>query len=191
MTSSLFESTPGGNPPSYRADPMLSILLWASVTRRSTIPPETNSNDFGWLLELFEQIRIRFSSSRKIFFERFEFLVCSKFNHTHCGRTCACAVACLYPHNSISNVEASVTIHDDTHINVFFYEMFAEKRETIVEGQGLSLTEHHGKSLTCKSFVMLGFCPCLCVSVSLSLCLCLCAFLCVVVVWRDGRRRRG
>ena len=31
------------------------------------------------------------------FFERFDFLVCSKFNHTQCGRACACAVACL-PH---------------------------------------------------------------------------------------------
>ena len=30
-----------------------------------------------------------------IFFERFEFWVCSNFNHTQCGRTCACAVACL------------------------------------------------------------------------------------------------
>ena len=28
-------------------------------------------------------IRIRISSLRKFFFERFEFLVCSKFNHTH------------------------------------------------------------------------------------------------------------
>ena len=27
--------------------------------------------------------------------------------------TCACAVACLHPHNSISNVVVSLTIHDD------------------------------------------------------------------------------
>ena len=53
----------------------------------------------------------------EFFFERFEFLVCSKFNHTPCGRTCACAVACLHPHNAISNVVASVTIHDVA----FFY----------------------------------------------------------------------
>ena len=50
---------------------------------------------------------------RGFFFERFEFSVCSKFNHTQCGRICACAVACLYSHNSISNVVAYVTIHDD------------------------------------------------------------------------------
>ena len=70
--------------------------------------PETNSNDFG-VFGINWQIRIRFSSLRN-FFERFEFLVCSKFNHTPCGCPCACAVACLHPHNSISNVVASVTI---------------------------------------------------------------------------------
>ena len=57
-----------------------------------------------------EQIRIRFSSLR-IFFERFEFLVCS----------CACAVACLYPRNSISNVVASVTIHDDMFVYIYIF----------------------------------------------------------------------
>ena len=34
------------------------------------------------------------------FLNDFEFLVCSKFNHTHhtqCGRSCACAVACFVP----------------------------------------------------------------------------------------------
>ena len=31
-----------------------------------------------------------------------------------------------------------------------------QKHETIVEGQKSSLTEHHGKYLTCKSFVTLG-----------------------------------
>ena len=58
-----------------------------------------------------------------IFFEGFEFLVCSKFNHTQCGRTCECAVACLCPRNSISNVVVSVTIHDDTHIFTFLMYM--------------------------------------------------------------------
>ena len=54
-----------------------------------------------------------------IFFEGFEFLVCSKFNHTQCGRACACAVACLRPHNSNSNVVVSLTIHDN--LNIFIY----------------------------------------------------------------------
>ena len=35
--------------------------------------------------------------------------MCSKFNHTQGGRTCACAVACLHPHNSISNVVVSLS----------------------------------------------------------------------------------
>ena len=47
---------------------------------------------------------------RGIFFERFEFLVCSKSDHMQRDYTCACDVASLYPHNSISNVVVSSTI---------------------------------------------------------------------------------
>ena len=39
-------------------------------------------------------------------------------SHTPCGRTCACAVACLYPRNSISNVVASLKIHDNIYIYI-------------------------------------------------------------------------
>ena len=67
------------------------------------------------------QIRIRFSSLR-FFFERFEFLVCSKFNHMQRDCTCACAVACLHPHNCISNVVVSLMILD----NIFFYTLIAD-----------------------------------------------------------------
>ena len=99
--------------------------------------------------------RFEFDSRRRgFFFERFEFLVCSKFNHTQCGRTRACAVACMHPHKSSSNVVASVTIHDDNIVMMFAKK---KKRETIVEGQRLLSTEHHGKCPTRKSFVILGF----------------------------------
>ena len=75
------------------------------------MPPETHSNDFGFFFGINQKIRIRFSSSRKIF-ERFEFLVVSKFNHMQRDCTRACAVACLHPRNFIPNVVVSVTIHD-------------------------------------------------------------------------------
>ena len=52
--------------------------------------------------------------------------MCAKFNHTQCGHTFACAVACLHPHDSISNVVVSLTIHDDTYIHAYFQEMFAK-----------------------------------------------------------------
>ena len=78
--------------------------------QRDTMRPEINSNDFGGVLELISRFEFDFRRCGNLFFERFEFLVCSKFNHTQCGRTCACAVACLCPHNSISNVVVSVTI---------------------------------------------------------------------------------
>ena len=42
-----------------------------------------------------QQIRFRFSSSRELFFWRFEFLVYSKFNNIQRDCTCACAVASL------------------------------------------------------------------------------------------------
>ena len=67
----------------------------------------------------------------KCFFERFEFLVCSKFSHTQCGRTCACAVACLCPHNSISNFVVSSTIHDNLN-NIC--KRCSKLHETFVEG---------------------------------------------------------
>ena len=57
---------------------------------------------------------------RGIFYiERFEFLVCSGFNHMRCDCTCACAVASLHLHNSISNVVVSLMIHDDMYISNF------------------------------------------------------------------------
>ena len=74
---------------------------------------KTNSNDFGVFLNLLADSNWNFVVAKIIFFGRFEFLVCSKFNHMQCGRTCACAVACLHPHNSISNVVVSLTIHDN------------------------------------------------------------------------------
>ena len=60
---------------------------------------------FRVFLELISRFEFDFLR-REFFFERFEFLVCS----------CECAVACLCPRNSISNVVVSVTIHDDMFI---------------------------------------------------------------------------
>ena len=88
--------------------------------RQNTMRPKTNSNNFGGFLELICRFEFELSL-RKLFFERFEFLVCSKFNHTQCGRTCACAVAFSHPHNSISNVVASVTIYDDMYIYSYVF----------------------------------------------------------------------
>ena len=42
--------------------------------------PEINSNDFGWFLELISRFEFDFRRCGK-YFERFEFLVCSKFNN--------------------------------------------------------------------------------------------------------------
>ena len=60
---------------------------------------------FRGFLELINRFEFEYCR-REFFSEGFEFLVCS----------CECAVACLCPRNSISNVVASVTSHDDIKI---------------------------------------------------------------------------
>ena len=81
-----------------------------------TVPPEIMSDDFGCFWNY--QIRISFLSLR-FFFERFDFLVCLQFNDMQRDCACACAVACLHPHNSISNVVVSLTMYDNIYIYIY------------------------------------------------------------------------
>ena len=67
----------------------------------------------GW--ELFSTFEFDFRRC-DFFLNDSIFLVCSKFNHKQRDCTCACAVACLHPQNSISNVLVSLTIHDNMKI---------------------------------------------------------------------------
>ena len=69
---------------------------------------------FRGFLELISRFEFEFRRRENYFFERFDFLVCSEFNHTQCGRTCACALACVCPQNSISNV----VVRDDMYIYI-------------------------------------------------------------------------
>ena len=86
-----------------------SRVQWLSSLLCGGKPNRTISG----VLELIRRFEFDFCRREKFFFfERFEFLVRSKFNHTQCGRACACAVACLCPRNSISNVVLLMTIHD-------------------------------------------------------------------------------
>ena len=104
----LRERSERGNPLSAATKrPHLTIIM-------NNLPfgPKPIRTDFGGFLELICRFEFQFRRCG-FFFERFEFLVCSKFNQTQCGRTCACVVACLCPHNSISNVAVSLTIHDN------------------------------------------------------------------------------
>ena len=87
--------------------------------------------NFGWFRELISRFEFEFRRCEN-FFERFEFLMRSKFNHMQQDCTCACAVACLHPHNSISNVVVSLTIHDNLNISII---RCSRKHETIVEGR--------------------------------------------------------
>ena len=66
---------------------------------------------FRGFLELISRFEFEFCRRKLYIFERFEFLVCS----------CECAVACLCPRNSISNVVASVTIDANIYIYIYLY----------------------------------------------------------------------
>ena len=88
-------------------------------------------------------------------FERFEFSECSKFKHMQRDCACACAVACLHQHISMSNVVVCLTIHDNIYITKYFRRCC--KTWNHCGRSKASLIEHHGKRLTCKSFVILGF----------------------------------
>ena len=83
----------------YSGRSLIDLALQLNVI---TIRPKLNSNDFG-LISRFE-----FDFRHCGFFCTIR-IGCSKFNHTQCGRTCACTVACLCPNNSISSVVVSVT----------------------------------------------------------------------------------
>ena len=82
--------------------------------------PETISNDFGWFLELISRFEFDFRRRGNFLLSDSNFW-CVQSSITQYGRSCACAVACLYPHNSISNVVASVTIHDDMYIFMYIF----------------------------------------------------------------------
>ena len=87
------------------------FALVAAVNMFITIRPKINSNDFGGFWNQLADSNSNFLVAEIKFFERFEFFGVFKVSsHTMCGRTCACAVACLHPHNSSSNVIVSVTI---------------------------------------------------------------------------------
>ena len=84
-------------------------------------------------LELISRFEFDFRRRGIFFLNDSNFLVCSKFNNMQQDCPCACAVACLCPHNSISDVVASVTVHDD--MQIFLRDVSPKTHETVVEGQ--------------------------------------------------------
>ena len=88
-------------------------------------PIRTISECFWNLVAEFE---FDFRRCGNYFLNDSNFCCVQRFNHTHnVARTCACAVACLHPHNSISNVVVSVT----TCVYVYAYVFFVQVSEYI------------------------------------------------------------
>ena len=95
--------------------------------------PETIWNDFGGFWNYLADSNSIFGVVD--FFLRFEFLVCSGFNHMQCDCTCACAVAFLHPHNSIPNDVVSFMIHDNMnkHIQIKVIRLRSSNRPPVDE----------------------------------------------------------
>ena len=117
--------------------------------------------------------------------------MCSKFSHVQRDCTCACAVACLCPHCSISNVVASVTIHDNMKI---FLRDVAKKMKPLWKVKGFfnrTSWKVSDVQIVRKTWVLSSS------SVSVSVCCVLCVAVVLVVVVVEGgeeevagRRRR-
>ena len=88
---------------------------------RNTMQRKINSNEFGEFWELISRFEFDFCRCGNHFLERFEFLVCSKFNHTQCGRTCACAVACLHTHTQLHFECCGVVDDWRQHLYIYIY----------------------------------------------------------------------
>ena len=71
-------------------------------------------------LELISRFEFEFCRRGNYIFWTIRIFGGFKVQSQQCSRTCACAAACLWPHNSVSNFVVSVTIHDD---------MFTYKKE--------------------------------------------------------------
>ena len=128
---------------------MLNPSKFASAMR-----PKINSNDFGCFLELISRFEFDFRRCG-FFFEGFEFMVCSKFNHTQCALHVHVLWACLCPQNSNSNVVVSVTIHMT---RIYIYTFFKDVCECIC------------------------ICMCICIWKCLCLCCCVCIYSVVLVM---------
>ena len=124
--------------------------------------------------------------------------MCSKFKHMQRDCTCACPVACLYSHNSISNVMVSLTIHENTDIYIFIYQRSLQKHETFVEGPCLFSPNIVESVFRANRSLYLGFVFFLCLSISLSVSVCVSQSVCCVLLWcswlwwwwREGRGGR-
>ena len=91
----------------------VSRCVWSNRNESECLDMCTCNRTISEGLELISMFELEFRRRGNHFFERFEFLVCSEFNHIQLDCTCACSVACLHPHYSISNVVVSLTIHDN------------------------------------------------------------------------------
>ena len=76
------------------------------------------------VLELFSRFEFDFRRCGNYFSDDSNGWCVSGFNHMQCDCTCACVVACVHPHNSVSSVVVSLTIHDDIQIYIYIHKKY-------------------------------------------------------------------
>ena len=120
-------------------------------------------------------------------------------SRTPCGCTCACVVACLHPHKSISNVVVSLMIHDYIYFALYTRDA-AKNMEPLWKVKGFfNRTSWKVSDVqNVRETWVLSFFS-VCVSLSVSACCVLCVVVVLVVVvlvvveeregGREGRRR--
>ena len=80
------------------AEPLCVALLIRSTGVKDYHAARNKFERFRVFLELISRFEFDFLVAK--FFQRFEFLVCSKFNHMQRDCTCACAECCGARHDS-------------------------------------------------------------------------------------------
>ena len=151
----------------------MDSLGWRQILHHAA---RNETERFRVFLELIG--RFEFESSRRgKFFWRIRIFGLFKVQlHTPCGCKCACAVACLCPHNSISNIVVSLTIHDDMYM--FMYLSLRDvaktwnhcgrsKTSSCAHTRTLSYTDTYKYTYT---YIYMYMYMCVCVSV----CVCVC-----------------
>ena len=141
-------------------------MLYDRVASEKQVYVATNA-EISFFFELFR--RFDFDCRRRgIFFLNDSSFWCSKFNYMQRDCTCACDLACLHLHNSISNVAVSVTIHD--HIYTWIYLQIC--------------TCIFFLDILINGYMDMDMCICMCVCICVYMCVCvLCLVPCSGVQW--------
>ena len=98
--------------------PLLSVSKITKAGNQVYYAARNKFERFRGFLELISRFEFEFCRCVNYFFEGFDFFGVFKVqSHTMWPYMCLCCGCLVHPHNSISNVVVSLTIHDNVHIH--------------------------------------------------------------------------